>query len=251
MAGQLDGRRIIVTGGAQGIGAAVVAGYVAEGARVAALDRQFGTAGTTPDNIVRRHCDVADRAGVTTVFDEVVGLLGGLDVLVNVAGVERGGPSDDIPDADWDAVFDVNAKGTRNTNAAAFTHLKANGGAIINFGSRSGIVGVPQQAAYSASKAAVHVWTRAVAQEWAPYNITVNAVAPAMWTGMYDDYRGRLNAEELAQHDAMMSAQIPIGGKLGEPTRDLVPLLVFLAGDGAHFISGQSFPVDGGWLHMR
>jgi NAD(P)-dependent dehydrogenase (short-subunit alcohol dehydrogenase family) len=107
------------------------------------------------------------------------------------------------------------------------------------------------QAAYSASKAAVHVWTRAVAQEWAPLNITVNAVAPAMWTGMYDAYRDRLNAEELAEHDAMMAAQIPIGGKLGNPTRDLVPLLVFLAGDGARFISGQSFPVDGGWLHMR
>ncbi|MEV7228776.1 MULTISPECIES: SDR family NAD(P)-dependent oxidoreductase [Polymorphospora] len=251
MAGQLDGRRIIVTGGAQGIGAAVVAGYVAEGARVAALDRQFGTAGTTPDHIVRRHCDVSDRAEVTTVFDEVVSLLGGLDVLVNVAGVERGGPSAEIPDTDWDAVFDINAKGTRNTNAAAFAHLKDAGGAIINFGSRSGIVGVPEQAAYSASKAAVHVWTRAVAQEWAPYNITVNAVAPAMWTGMYDDYRGRLNAEELARHDAMMSAQIPIGGKLGNPAMDLVPLMVFLAGDGAHFISGQSFPVDGGWLHMR
>jgi NAD(P)-dependent dehydrogenase (short-subunit alcohol dehydrogenase family) len=251
MPGQLDGKRIIVTGGAQGIGAAIVAGYVAEGAQVAALDLKFDGAESDADEVIRRRCDVADQHAVTSVFDEVVRLLGGLNVLVNVAGIERGGPSADIPDADWDAVFAVNAKGTRNTNAAAFTHLRANGGAIINFGSRSGIVGVPMQAAYSASKAAVHVWTRAVAQEWAPLNITVNAVAPAMWTGMYDAYRDRLNAEELAEHDAMMAAQIPIGGKLGNPTRDLVPLLVFLAGDGARFISGQSFPVDGGWLHMR
>src|SRR5690606_19254889 len=145
----------------------------------------------------------------------------------------------------------VNAKGTRNTNATAFTYMKDHGGAIINFGSRSGVVGVPEQAAYSASKAAVHTWTRAVAQEWAKHNITVNAIAPAMWMDMYDDFRERLSQDELAAHDAAMAAQIPIGGKLGNPSKDLVPLMVFLASDGAHFISGQSFPVDGGWLHMR
>lgn len=251
MAGQLSGKRIIVTGGAKGIGAAIVAGYVAEGAQVAALDLKFDPSESRSGDVIRRQCDVADKAAVTAVFDEVVGALGGLDVLVNVAGIERGGPSAEIPDADWDAVFAVNAGGTRNTNVAAFTHLKDHGGAIINFGSRSGIVGVPLQAAYSASKAAVHVWTRAVAQEWAPHNITVNAIAPAMWTGMYDEYRDRLNAKELAEHDAMMKAQIPIGGKLGNPATDLVPMLVFLASDGARFISGQYFPIDGGWLHVR
>ena len=249
--GQLDGRRIIVTGGAQGIGAAVVQGYVEEGAKVAALDLQFKNSETDPKGVLRTNVDVADSESVNRAFKEAVDYLGGLDVMMNVAGIERGGPSSDIPDADWDAVFAVNAKGTRNTNAAAFTYLKDKGGAIINFGSRSGVVGVPEQAAYSASKAAVHTWTRAVAQEWGKYNITVNAIAPAMWTDMYDEYRKRLNEEELAAHDAAMAAQIPIGGKLGNPRVDLVPLMVFLATDGAHFISGQSFPVDGGWLHMR
>lgn len=250
MTKQLEGKRIIVTGGAAGIGAAVVAGYVAEGARVAAVDLSF-EGGTGPGGVIQRKLNVADKAAVASVFDDVVSELGGLDVLVNVAGIERGGPSEDIPDEDWDAVFEVNAKGTRNTNAAAFTHLKDNGGAIINFGSRSGIVGVPQQAAYSASKAAVHAWTRAVAVEWAPYNIRVNAVAPAMWTGMYDKYRDRLNEQELADHDAYMASQIPLGGKLGDPATDLVPVLVFLASDGSHFMSGQYFPIDGGWLHTR
>lgn len=248
---QLTGRKIIVTGGAQGIGAAVVEGYAAEGAKVAALDLQFSDTGETKDGIYRHKVDVADKTSVDQAFKAAVENLGGLDVLVNVAGVEVGGPSENIPDKDWDLVFDVNAKGTRNTNSVAFNYLKDNGGAIINFGSRSGVVGVPQQAAYSASKAAVHTWTRAVAQEWAPYNITVNAVAPAMWTKMYDEYRERLNAEELKEHDEIMAAQIPIGGKLGNPSTDLVPLLVFLASEGAHYISGQSFPVDGGWLHMR
>lgn len=249
--GQLDGKRIIVTGGAQGIGAAIVEGYVEEGAKVAALDLQFDEAGETKEGVFRRKVDVADQDSVHQAFEASVQFLGGLDVMVNVAGVEVGGPSENIPDSDWDLVFNVNAKGTRNTNAAAFKYLKENGGAIINFGSRSGVVGVPQQAAYSASKAAVHTWTRAVAQEWAKYNITVNAIAPAMWTKMYDEYRARLSEEELKAHDEAMAAQIPIGGKLGNPKEDLVPLMVFLAGDGAHFISGQSFPVDGGWLHMR
>ncbi|WP_409271528.1 SDR family NAD(P)-dependent oxidoreductase [Neobacillus sp. SCS-31] len=249
--GQLEGKRIIVTGGAQGIGLAVVKGYVEAGAKVAALDLQFSDAGEVVDEIYRHHVDVANNESVVTAFEKAVGHLGGLDVLVNVAGVERGGPSHEIPDDVWDLVFNVNAKGTRNTNSAAFTYLKEKGGAIINFGSRSGVVGVPEQAAYSASKAAVHTWTRAVAQEWAKYNITVNAIAPAMWTDMYDDYRNRLSEDELAAHDAVMAQQIPIGGKLGNPSVDLVPLLVFLASDGSHFISGQSFPVDGGWLHMR
>lgn len=250
MSKQLEGKRIIVTGGAAGIGAAVVAGYLAEGATVAAVDLQLED-GIGSDGVLQRKLDVSDRPAVTKVFDELVAELGGLDVLVNVAGIERGGPSEEIPDADWDAVFAVNAKGTMNTNSAAFPHLKENGGAIINFGSRSGVVGVPQQAAYSASKAAVHTWTRAVAQEWAPYNIRVNAVAPAMWTGMYDDFRERLSAGELAEHDAVMAAQIPLGGKLGDPAADLVPVLVFLASDGSHFMSGQYFPIDGGWLHTR
>ncbi len=250
MAKQLEGKRILVTGGAAGIGAAVVAGYVAEGAKVAAADLQFED-GVSSEGVIQRKLDVSDRAAVSKVFDEAVAELGGLDVLVNVAGIERGGPSEAIPDADWNAVFAVNAKGTMNTNSAAFKHLKDRGGVIINFGSRSGIVGVPQQAAYSASKAAVHAWTRAVAQEWAPYNIRVNAVAPAMWTGMYDAYRKRLSEKELAEHDAFMAAQIPLGGKLGDPVKDLVPVLVFLAGDGSHFMSGQYFPIDGGWLHTR
>lgn len=194
---------------------------------------------------------MADFESVKKAFQAAVEHLGGLDVMVNVAGIERGGPSEAIPEEEWDAVFEVNAKGTRNTNAAAFPYLKEKGGAIINFGSRSGVVGVPFQAAYSASKAAVHTWTRAVAQEWGKYNITVNAIAPAMWTKMYDEYRQRLSPEELAAHDRAMAEQIPIGGKLGDPRKDLVPLMVFLATEGAHFISGQSFSVDGGWLHMR
>lgn len=186
--GQLNHRKIIVTGGAQGIGAAIVEGYAAEGAKVASLDLQFSDTSEIKDGVFHHKVDVADQESVNQAFEASVEFLGGLDVLVNVAGVEVGGPSHEIPDSDWDLVFDVNAKGTRNTNAAAFKYLKEKGGAIINFGSRSGVVGVPEQAAYSASKAAVHTWTRAVAQEWGKYNITVNAIAPAMWRSVHEHF---------------------------------------------------------------
>src|SRR5690606_34809076 len=108
MSQQLEGKRIIVTGGAAGIGAAVVDGYLAEGARVAAVDLQFED-GTSDKGVVQRKLDVSDREAVSKVFDDVVKELGGLDVLVNIAGIERGGPSEQIPDSDWDAVFAVNA----------------------------------------------------------------------------------------------------------------------------------------------
>jgi NAD(P)-dependent dehydrogenase (short-subunit alcohol dehydrogenase family) len=135
----LEGRRIIVTGGASGIGAATVRAYAAEGASVASLDVNDETgrriAAEAGASVTYYHCDIARRAEVFRVFGEAVGQLGGLDVLANVAGVERGTPAEDIPDEEWDLIFAVNAKGTLYTNQAAFQHMKASGGRIINFGS--------------------------------------------------------------------------------------------------------------------
>jgi NAD(P)-dependent dehydrogenase (short-subunit alcohol dehydrogenase family) len=247
-------RKIIVTGGASGIGAATVRAYAREGARVAALDvndeggrRVAAEAGAS---VRYHHCDVACREEVLAVFERAVDDLGGLDVLAHAAGVERGAPAEAIPEAEWDLVFAVNAKGTLHTNQAAFRHMRERGGRIINFGSGAGIRGQPGSAHYSAAKAAVMAWTRTVAQEWAPYGITVNAVVPAMWTPMYDAHRARMSDAERATHDRMMRAAIPLGGQLGDPDRDLAPVMVFLAGDGARFITGQAIAVDGGMIML-
>lgn len=251
---QLDGKRIIVTGGASGIGAAAVRAYVQEGARVVALDvdaeggeRVCAAAGGGATFL---RCDIADRAQVDAVFARAAAQLGGLDVLANVAGVERRTPAEDIADAEWDLVFGVNVKGTLYTNQAAFRHLRAHGGRIINFGSGAGIRGQAGSAHYSASKGAVMAWTRTVAQEWAKYRITVNSVVPAIWTPMYDAWRARMSDQERMIHDMAMQHVVPLGGKLGDPDADMAPVMVFLASDASHFMTGQCFAVDGGMIML-
>jgi len=251
---QLEGKRIIVTGGASGIAAAAVRAYAREGARVASLDvddeRGRSVAAETGSSVRYFHCDVARRKEVLDVFAAAVAHLGGLDVMANVAGVERRTPAEDIPDDEWDLVFDVNVKGTLYTNQAAFRHMKEHGGRIINFGSGAGIRGQAGSAHYSASKGAVMAWTRTVAQEWGKYKITVNSVVPAIWTPMYDAWRARMSDQERMIHDMAMQHVVPLGGKLGDPDSDMAPVMVFLASDASHFMTGQCFSVDGGMIML-
>ena len=252
----LEGKRVIVTGVAGGIGASALKAIAAAGARVAGLDVSDEAGGAVvaqanaagPGRAHYLHCDIRRRDAVNAAFAEAVGWLGGLDALVNVAGVQHAAPAEDITDAEWDLIFDVNTRGTLNTNQAAFPHLRERGGRILNFASAAGVVGLPGCAHYSASKAAVLGWSRTVAKEWARFDITVNAIAPGMWTPMYDATRARLDEEGLKAHDAMMARAIPLGGRLGDPDRDLAPVLVFLLGDGARFITGQTLAVDGGLM---
>lgn len=252
----LEGKRFIVTGSARGIGASTLRALVAAGASVAALDvsdadgerlaREAHAAG--PGRSRYFHCDVRERALVHAAVDEAVAWLGGLDGLVNIAGVERQAPAEDLSEEEWDLMFDVNARGTLHTNQAVFRHLKARGGRILNFASAAGVMGLPGCAHYSAAKAAVLGWTRTVAKEWGMYAITVNAIAPGMWTPVYDAHRARMDQAQLQAHDAMMARMIPLGGRLGDPDRDLAPVLVFLLGEGARFITGQTLAVDGGLM---
>jgi 3-oxoacyl-[acyl-carrier protein] reductase len=129
--------------------------------------------------------------------------------------------------------------------------MKGAGGAIINFGSESGLTAEVNNAVYGASKAAVHTWTRSVAREWGRYGIRVNAVLPYVVTPMYASFRAALSPEALAAHDRSTADQIPLGGKFGDPTVDLAPVLVFLASEGSKFITGQLLPVDGGLISVR
>lgn len=251
---QLSGKRIIVTGAASGIGAAALRAYAREGARVVGLDiddtggervcREAGEA------VRFARCDVADRAAVDAAVDAAAAALGGLDVLAHVAGVERRAPAEEIADADWDLIFNVNVKGTLYTNQAAFRHLREHGGRIINFGSGAGIRGQAGSAHYSASKGAVMAWTRTVAQEWGKYRITVNSVVPAIWTPMYDAYRARMSDQERMIHDLAMQHVVPLGGRLGDPDQDMAPVMVFLAGDASRFMTGQCIAVDGGMIML-
>jgi len=184
------------------------------------------------------------------VFADAVAWLGRLDVLAHVAAIEGSGPAESLSEDDWARMLAVNLMGTVFTNQAAFRHMKERGGRIINFGSGAAVRGMVGASHYAASKGGVQAFTRTAAQEWGGYGVTVNAVAPAAWTRMYDAYLERLG--EVGREMALetMQRMIPLGGKLGDPERDVAPVMVFLASPAAHFITGQLIAVDGGMVML-
>ena len=252
----LAGKRFIVTGAASGMGEATAHAYARAGADVAILDIAARgnevaevIAAETGCTVCFMQCDVAEEA-VGDAIDQAVHLLGGLDGLVHAAGIASAAPADSMTLADWNRVMSVNATSTFLTNRAVFPHLKDKGGRILNFASSAGVLGYPGKAHYAAAKAAVLGWTRTIAQEWGQYGITANAIAPAIWTPMYEATRAAMSPERLVAHDADQRRKRHIGGKLGDPERDFAPMMVFLAGDGARFLTGQTYKIDGGALML-
>jgi NAD(P)-dependent dehydrogenase (short-subunit alcohol dehydrogenase family) len=242
---QLQRKRFVVVGAGRGIGLAIADAFVEEGAQVVRMDTEFPS--QTDGESLQVLCDVTSRTEVEMSFDQAVGELGGLDGLVNTAGIERRVPAADITDREWDEMLDVHLRGTFLTNQAAFTHLRAQGGGrIINFGSHAGLTPYPNGAHSSAAKGGVIAWTRSVAHEWGKFGITVNCVLPAIRTPMYDEKLARMSSAEREAHDERMQQAIAVGGRLGDAKTDLTPVLIFLAGDGSRFITGELISITGG-----
>ncbi|BBZ50182.1 SDR family oxidoreductase [Mycobacterium heidelbergense] len=249
MENALQGRRILVTGGATGIGAAAVGVLTAAGAGVAATYRES----PPPEHLAATwlRCDVRDADAVSAMVRQAAERLGGLDVLVNAAGLWQAGIPGYIGADEISFLLDTNVKATILTNQAAYAVMKdqdPKGGRIINFGSSEAVMGSPISAVYAATKGAVQAWTRSAARAWAADNVTVNALAPAVQTPGADRLRSFLGPQAGALIDQQMKAMIPLGGALGDPARDVGPILVFLAGSGSGFITGQLLAVDGGLI---
>jgi len=261
VSGQLDSKRIIITGGAQGIGESIVRAYAAEGATVTSMDvndslgarvaAEISAAG--PGTVSYISVDVASKQSVAKAFEEATQKMGGLDVMVNVAGIQKHAPATDPPEDFLERITKINIWGTIFTNAKAFNLMKqgGEGGAIINFGSEAGLTSEVNNNIYGMTKGAVHTWTRSVAREWGPAGVRVNAVLPYVATPMYYAFRDSLSPEELEEHKRTLKEQFPLGGNLGDPLKDLAPVLVFLASDASHWMTGQLFPVDGGYVAVR
>jgi len=248
MSRPLEGRRAVVTGAATGLGAAAVRALTAAGAGVVATYHH-----TEPDDTADAtwlQCDARDAAAVNAMMDAAVSELGGLDVLVNAAGLWQQGIPGMITAADIDFVVGTNLKTTIFTNQAAHAAMRKTGGRIINFGSAEAVTGSPISAVYAAAKGAVQAWTRSAAKAWASDKVTVNALAPAMQTRGADRLREFLGPEAAPLIDQQIKASIPLGGALGDADRDLGPVLVFLASEGSHFITGQLLAVDGGLIML-
>ena len=248
MSHPLQGRRVVVTGAASGLGAAAVRALSDAGAQVVGTYHQTQPVDDSLASWVQ--CDARDAASVDAMIGAAVATMGGLDVLVNAAGLWQQGVPGSISADEIDFLLATNIKATILTNQAAHAAMRRSGGRIINFGSAEAVMGSPISAVYAATKGAVQAWTRSAAKAWASDNVTVNALAPAMQTRGADRLREFLGPDAAPFIDQQIKATIPLGGALGDPDRDLGPVLVFLAGEGSHFITGQLLAVDGGLVML-
>ena len=245
----LGGRRILVTGGATGIGAAAVQVLIEAGASVVATYHR--TPPPEHAGVSWVQCDVRDSAAVDAMVTGAAETFGGLDVLLHAAGMWQPGIPGQITGEDIDFLVDTNLKATIFTNQAAYAVMRKDGGGrIINFGSGEAVMGSPISALYAATKGAVAAWTRSIAKAWAAEGVTAVALAPAVQTPGADRLRDFLGPEMSELIDQQIKATIPLGGALGDPVRDLGPVLVFLASEGSRFINGQLIAVDGGLVML-
>lgn len=240
-AGRFAGRRAVVTGGAAGIGLAVVRRLAAEGASVVVWDRDEVAIAKIADGdrINGIALDISDADAVAAAADQSAKIMGGIDVLVCSAGIT--GPNTTVaeyPVDAWRNVFDVNVHGLFYANKACVAHMMTGGyGRIVNIASIAGKEGNPNASAYSASKAAVIGLTKSLGKELAKHPITVNCVTPAaVRTAIFD--------QMSEEHIAYMLAKIPIGrfGTVDEVTS----LVTWLASEECSFSTGSVFDVSGG-----
>ncbi len=246
-----EGKRILVTGGSRGIGRATAAEFLQRGARVAVNGRTEDSTragliaqGDLPgDRLVAAPGDVATVQGCTAAVQAAVEQLGGLDVLVNCAGIGRSGRLSEVDEASWDAMLDVNLKGTFFCCQAAHPHLHASGGNVINVASDAGLIGEAGLSAYCASKGGVVNLTRALALELAP-TVRVNCVCP----GYVDTDMVRRDGIEQATDPAAAERQL-IGyaplKRIAAPS-EIARAIVYLASADARFITGAALQIDGG-----
>ena len=240
----LEGQRALVTGGGRGLGTAISAHLARAGARVAVTCRDADSlrrqAALLPAGTVTVTADLADPAAPSRMLTEVVDRLGGLDILVNNAGVFHHGPSNRLSAADIDAVFAVNTRGPLLLAAAAAAHMAdRDGGSIVNISSGLGHIGNAGGSLYAASKGALDAFTRALAAEWGPRGVRVNAVRSGLLRS--DATRFLTEDDELRQR---YEATVPLR-RLGE-NDDVAQAVLFLASPAAAYITAQVLDVDGG-----
>ena len=234
-----SGKRVIVTGGASGIGRATVELLRSQGVTVVSLDLR--DPGDDPNFI---KADVADGGSTAAAVEEAVGRLGGLDAVVNVAGIQRSGAVDVLDETDWDDQLRINVKSCFLTSKYAVPHLRsAGGGAITTTASLAGLKGFAGMTAYGASKGAVIAFTRTLAVELASDNIRANCVCPGWVDTPFNDpvisYEGGKDA-----HIANVMASVPLSREAQPP--ELAQWHAFLISDAASYMTGQAVAIDGG-----
>lgn len=245
MSGEFEGKRAIVTGAARGIGFAVAAEFAGRGAGVALVDVSsdglLEAAEKIGTNALAISCDVSRANAVDAMVETVVAQFGGIDIVVNNAGVCERAPLEELSEAQWDRTLEVNLKGPFLVCRSTVKHMRLSGGGrIINIASTAGkIGGLMVGLHYTASKGGLIAFTKGLARELAPYAITVNAVCPAMAD---TEMGGLFGPDEKTNY----LRGVPLG-RLARP-EDVAGAVAYLASDAASYITGEVLDVDGGLL---
>jgi NAD(P)-dependent dehydrogenase (short-subunit alcohol dehydrogenase family) len=250
MAGRLEGKVALITGGGGGIGRDSAQLFAAEGAKVVVFDLNENSVNESARLIKEAGGEALALAGdvskadiVKDMIETTVQTFGGLDVLFNNAGVGGGiARLPDVEEENWDKIMNINVKGVWLGMKYGIPKMKEKGGSIINTASVAGLRGTPNLGAYGASKAAVVQLTKTGALEWARYGIRVNCICPAftrtnMVTAMF---------ETRPENEQKLVSQIPFG-RLGQAS-EVAYTALFLATDEARFLTGAAIPVDGGLM---
>jgi 2-keto-3-deoxy-L-fuconate dehydrogenase len=250
----LKGKIAVITGGGSGIGRGIANVFARQGAFVHIVELNQDAGQIVCQEIEKmggqaavHACDVSDQEKVVAMFNSI----GQIDILVNNAGIAHVGRADTTSAADFDRIYNVNVKGAYNCLFASIPLMKANGGGVIlNLASIAAIVGVADRFAYSMSKGAIYAMTLSVAKDYLADHIRCNSISPArVHTPFVDGFIAKNYPGKEAEMFEKLSKSQPIG-RMANPD-DIAALALYLCSDEASFITGNDYPIDGGYIKLN